>query len=126
VLQDASSRPFTETENTYVVRDEGTGQPILDSQSTTATGFPQLTRSDRRFYEGLLSPTKTTFTTHTYDALGNIATFTDAGEMGAQDDVFATVTYANCPSSYINKANHIDVRGNPAFTPSEVLGSVFG
>jgi len=60
VLQDASGRPFTETENTYVVRDESTQQPIADAQSTIATAFPQLTRTDRRFYEGLLSPTKTT------------------------------------------------------------------
>jgi hypothetical protein len=53
-----------------VVRDEATGQPIADPQSRTVTAFPQLTRTDRRFYEGLLSPTKTTFTTHTYDTFG--------------------------------------------------------
>jgi len=114
VLQDAAGRPFTETENTYVVRDEGTGQPLSDLQNTVATGFPQLTRTDRRFYEGLLSPTKTTFTTHTYDSFGNIATFTDAGEIGAQDDVLANVTYTNCQPAYIIKPNHIDVRGNGA------------
>ncbi|HLQ24523.1 MAG TPA: SpvB/TcaC N-terminal domain-containing protein, partial [Acidiferrobacterales bacterium] len=42
ILRDQTGRPFTETENTYLVRDEGTGQPLTDLQSTTATGFPQL------------------------------------------------------------------------------------
>src|SRR5207244_5385412 len=91
LTSDAAGAPFTETENTYVVRDESTGLPIVDPNSTTATGFPQLTRADRRFYEGQLSPGKTTFTTNTYDAFGNIATFADAGEIGAGDDVLATI-----------------------------------
>src|SRR5437879_7223584 len=112
LTSDALARPFTETENTYVVRDESTGQPIVDPNSPTATGFPQLTRTDRRFYEGQLSPGKTTFTTQTYDAFGNIATFTDAGEIGAGDDVLATIAYTNCQPAYIIKPNHIEVRGN--------------
>ena len=114
LTSDAFSRPFTETENTYVVRDESTGQPIVDPNSTTATGFPQLTRTDRRFYESQLSPGKTTFTTQTYDAFGNIVTFTDAGEIGAGDDVLATIGYTNCQPAYIIKPNHIEVRGNGA------------
>src|SRR4029077_4314806 len=68
--------------------------------------------TDKRFYEGQPSPGKTTFTANTYDAFGNVATFADAGEIGAADDVLATVTYTNCQPAYIIKANHIDVRGN--------------
>jgi len=111
-LLDAGARPFTETENTYVVRDEGNGQPIADLQSTTATGFPQLSRTDKRFYEGLGTPGKSTFTTHTYDAFGNVATFSDAGEpLVGTDDVFAQIDYTNCQPAYIIKPNRIEVRG---------------
>jgi len=113
LTSDATARPFTETENTYVVRDESTGLPIVDPNSATATGFPQLTRTDRRFFEGQLSPGKTTFTMHAYDAFGNIATFADDGEPGTTaDNVFATIAYTNCQPAYIIKPNHIEVRGN--------------
>jgi hypothetical protein len=82
ILQDAQGRPFTETENTYTLRNVDTGTEPVDGTSTTATIFPMLTKTDHRFYEGQLSPGKTTFTTQTYDAFGNIATFTDVGEVG--------------------------------------------
>src|SRR5207253_38153 len=116
LTSDAAGAPFTETENTYVVRDESTGLPLVDPNSTTATGFPQLTRADRRFYEGRLSPGKTTFTAHTYDAFGNIVHFTDDGEpLVATDNVEATIAYTQCqPTSYISKPNHIEVRGGGA------------
>jgi len=114
VLQDASGDRSPRRKTPTSCATSRTQQPIADAQSTIATAFPQLTRTDRRFYEGLLSPTKTTFTTHTYDTFGNIATFTDAGEVGAQMTLLATITYTNCQPAYIIKANHIDVRGNGA------------
>src|SRR5712692_5533264 len=113
VTADALGRPFTETDNTYVLRDVDLNVQPVDGTSTTATIFPQLTRTDRLFFEGQLSPGKTTFTTHTYDAFGNIATFADDGEPGTTaDNVFATITYTNCQPAYIIKPNHIEVRGN--------------
>jgi RHS repeat-associated protein len=112
VTADAFGRPFTETDNTYVLRDVDLGIEPVDGTSLTDTIFPQLTRTDRLFYEGQLSPGKTTFTTHTYDNFGNIATFADAGDLPATDDVFATIAYTNCQPAYIIKPSHIDVRGN--------------
>jgi RHS repeat-associated protein len=113
LLQDSAGRPFTETENTYIVRDESTGQPLATLASTTATAFPQLTRTDKRFYEGQLASGKTTFTTLTYDAFGNVETFADVGEpLVATDDVLATIRYTNCQPAYIIQPNRIEVRGN--------------
>ncbi len=110
---DAAGAPFTETENGYTLRDVDLNVEPVDGTSTTASVFPQLTRTDRRFFEGQVSPGKTTFTAHTYDTLGNIATFTDDGEPGtAADNVAATITYTNCQPAYIIKPNHIEVKGN--------------
>jgi YD repeat-containing protein len=53
-------------------------------------------------------------TTQTYDAFGNVATFADAGDVGATDDVAATIAYTNCQPAYIIKPNRIEVRGNGA------------
>ncbi len=111
ILQDAQGRPFTETENAYVVRDEATGQPLASLSSTTATGFPQLVRTDRRFYEGNSSPGKTTYTTHEYDAFGNVNRFTDGGDEGATDDIDATIVYTNCQPAYIIQPQTITVQG---------------
>jgi RHS repeat-associated protein len=113
-LVDAQGRPFTETENTYQLRDVGTAAAPADPASVAATLFPELIRTDRRFYEGQTSPGKTTFSTNEYDALGNIVRFTDDGEPGvATDNVDAVIAYTNCPS-YVIKPNHITVRGNGA------------
>src|SRR6266700_4595111 len=117
LTSDAAGAPFTETENSYTLRDVDQNVEPVDGTSTTATVFPQLTRTDRRFFEGQVSPGKTTFTAHTYDTLGNIATFTDDGEPGtAADNVAATITYTNCQPAYIIKPNHIEVKGNGTTT----------
>ena len=114
VLQDAQGRPFTETENSYQLRDVATGAVTADSGSAAATIFPEMIRTDKRFYEGNVSPGKTTFTTHDYDALGNIIRFTDDGEpLVATDNVEATIAYTQCePMSYLSKPKHIEVKGN--------------
>jgi RHS repeat-associated protein len=113
-LSDGQGRPFTETENSYQLRDVATGLAPADAGSAAATLFPEMVRTDKRFYEGQLSPGKTTFTTNEYDALGNIRHFTDDGELGvAADNVDATIAYSIC-STYVNKANSITVLGNGA------------
>jgi len=113
-VQDAQGRPFTETENSYQLRDVATGLAPADPASVAATLFPEMIRSDRRFYEGQTSPGKTTFTTNEYDAVGNITRFTDDGESGiVTDNVDATIAYTNC-ATYVIKPSHITVRGNGA------------
>ncbi|MFL6653730.1 MAG: toxin TcdB middle/N-terminal domain-containing protein, partial [Sulfurifustis sp.] len=116
LLQDGQGRPFTETENTYVLRDVTAGTEPGDPLSTVATIFPKLIRTDHRFYEGQVSPGKTTFTTNDYDDFGDVTRFSDAGDDGAADDVDATIAYStNCAAtSYVIKPNSITVKGNGA------------
>jgi RHS repeat-associated protein len=98
---DDAGRPFNETENTYLLRDVATGAEPADPQSRTATIFPMLVRTDERFYEGNPAPGKSTFTTQSYDALGNVDRFTDAGDSGAQDDVEAIIDYTACAATHV-------------------------
>jgi YD repeat-containing protein len=103
ILQDAAGHPFDELVNTYALVDVATGQ-AGDPQSTTASEFAQLIRTDRRLYEGNPTAGKQTFTTYQYDALGNITQVFDTGDTGAQDDLQTDITYAACPASYVMDA----------------------
>jgi RHS repeat-associated protein len=100
LVRDGSGRPFRETEHTYLLRDVATGTEPADPNSTGAV-FPQMVRTDERFYEGNPAPGKTTFMTNHYDALGNVDGYTDAGEAGTQDDVSATIGYSGCTDTYV-------------------------
>lgn len=116
VTADDAGRPYLETEQTYVLKDVGTGG-AGDAASLTATLFPQLVRTDKRFYEGQFAAGKATHTLHDYDALGNVVRFFDAGDSGAADDVDAYINYSNanpaCASRHIvGIALGIDVIGN--------------
>ena len=116
LTQDAAGRPFLETENTYLLRDVADPTGPADPRSTTATVFPQLVRTDRRFYEGQPTPGKTTFSTMEYDALGNVTRSFDAAEAGPADDVDTRVRYTAedpaCQASHIvGTPDVIDVYG---------------
>lgn len=87
----------------YALIDVATGQ-AGDPQSTTASEFAQLIRTDQRFYQGNSTPGKQTYITYQYDALGNITQVFDAGDAGAQDDPQTDITYAACPASYVMDA----------------------
>ena len=105
-MQDASGAKFAETQNTYVLR-------AVSGSGVTATRFPMLTRTDQRFYEGEQEPGKTTYTTQSYDNLGNIIRFFDDGDPNSQDQVVATVKYASCPDTYVMSIPvEITVTGN--------------
>ena len=113
VVQDASGARFIETENTYRLRDVETNLELANAQSTTATLFPMLIRTDQRFYEGSPQPGKTTYTTQQYDSLGNITGFFDGGDTGSQDDVSAIVDYSACADTYVvGVPTKIAVTGN--------------
>ncbi|MFI6698967.1 SpvB/TcaC N-terminal domain-containing protein [Streptomyces sp. NPDC050509] len=83
---DGAGRPFTETVNTYQLRDIATGT-AADPAGTTASVFPQLTRVDKKFHEGAQEPAKTTHTVMAYDEYGNLTGSFDAGDDGVEDDV---------------------------------------
>ena len=109
--RDAAGNKFTETEQTYLLRNVDTGAEPADAASTSATIFPQLVRSDQRMYQGTPTAAKNTFTTRHYDAVGNVDQSTDAGDVGAADDVVTTIAYSPCIRS---AATAITVNGGGA------------
>jgi RHS repeat-associated protein len=92
VTADAAGRPFTETVNTYTLRDVGTGRPV-DPKSTTATVFPLLSRAEKRSYEGQPTAGKSTSSDFEYDEFGNKTRVLDAAEAGPADDVETRMGY---------------------------------
>jgi RHS repeat-associated protein len=111
---DAAGRPFTETQNTYTLQEVGAG--VAAPHSTTATVFPQLTRTDRRWFEGQANPGKTTFTANSYDEFGNLTRVFDAADAGTADDVDTRMRYtadiAACrDSNIVGTPDGIDVFG---------------
>lgn len=114
---DGAGNPFTEVVNTFLLRDVHSPGAPADALSTTATIFPQLVRTDRRFFEGQAAPGKTTFTTMEYDSFGNLVRLFDAADAGAADDVDTLVGYTAddpaCQASYIVGApDALDVFGD--------------
>ncbi len=113
LVHDAAGRKFTEAVASYRLFDVDTQSPLPFAESTTATVFPQLVRTDQFFYEGLPDAGKSTFTTHSYDALGNMVEFFDAGDTGTDDDVLAAIEYFHDDANYIvGKPDGIVVTSN--------------
>lgn len=69
LVQSWDGKKYTETLNTYELKDIATGAVLLDSYKTNdaGTAFVALKRTDHRFYEGQPQPGKTTFMTYGYD-----------------------------------------------------------
>ena len=114
--QDGTGRKFLETAYTYALRDVDDPDTAADPASPTATIFPHLVRTDKRFFEGAAAPGKTTFTTTAYDAFGNIVESFDAGEAGTADDVVAKVVFTGADAAcragnIVGLAKQIDVFG---------------
>jgi len=116
-MRDAAGKMFTETENTYVLLDVDNQIPI-GPPPFFSTGFAQLVRTDKRFYEGTGTAQKSTYTAHEYDALGNITRFVDVGDSVSTDDIDAAIGYSACgltdlagQDNYIIEPIAITVRG---------------
>lgn len=115
VTTDAQGQIFLEIEHTYLLADLAGG--IADPDSTTATVFPQLVRTDKRFYEGQSAPGKATFTEMEYDEFGNLVRSFDAGDTGIADDVEIRIQYPTddpaCQQTHIvGVPDRIHVFGN--------------
>lgn len=112
---DGAGQPFEETVNSYQLRavsDVGAADPA----STTATLFPQLVRTDERFYEGQATAGVTTHTEMAYDEYGNVIRSLDHADAGTADDVEARFGYtASIPACrerhIVGIANFIQERG---------------
>lgn len=114
---DAAGRPFQETKDTYQLRDVTTGSTSADGQSTTATIFPALVRTDKLSFEGQSQPGQSTFTTMDYDQFGNMTRLFDAGDPGSAGTVETLTKYTAsdpaCVASYIvGTADVVDVNGD--------------
>ncbi|MFE7033661.1 SpvB/TcaC N-terminal domain-containing protein [Streptomyces sp. NPDC057621] len=110
-VADGSGALFTETVNTYDLRDITTGEPA-DGRSTRATLFPHLTKTESRWYEGGAEAGKSTSSEASYDAFGNTTRTIDHGEPGAADDVETRTRYTECADTHIvGVARAVEVYG---------------
>ncbi|MFE9747156.1 SpvB/TcaC N-terminal domain-containing protein [Saccharothrix saharensis] len=91
---DAAGRKYSDVINTYQPRDVATGAPA-DLASPTATVFPQLTRTERNFYEGQATAGKSTSVEMAYDEYGNTVRTTDRADTGAADDLESSLSYSS-------------------------------
>ncbi|MBE1576990.1 SpvB/TcaC N-terminal domain-containing protein [Amycolatopsis roodepoortensis] len=102
---DGAGRPFTETVNTYQLRDSAPGSV-----------FAALSRVDKRFYEGAEKPGKSTYTEMSYDDFGNLIRSFDAADEGVAEDMETTYGYtASDPAcrarNLVGTANLLEQRG---------------
>lgn len=115
IVQDGAGKKYLETLNSYQLRDVDSGQ-ILQGEfkdSLTATVFPEMIRTDKKFYEGQEQAGISTYQTFAYDALGNVNHFFDAADAGADDDVESFIGYHSDAANYIvGKADKIEVKSN--------------
>jgi len=108
---------FTESVNSYQLRDVGKPAGAADPASTTAVIFPQLARTDQRYYEGRDTAGKSTSVQMSYDDAGNLVRSLDSADTGPADDVETTIRYtaedAACRAGNVTgRAKAMDVRGN--------------
>ncbi|MDP9121775.1 MAG: hypothetical protein M3O15_10490, partial [Acidobacteriota bacterium] len=96
---DAAGRLFRSVDVTYQLRPVGPG-----------SFFPARIQEQTAFFEGAASAGKATSVAFDYDAFGNVASYQDAGDQGAADDIVATVAYAVDPQSYVILPSQIVVR----------------
>ncbi|HEX6686864.1 MAG TPA: SpvB/TcaC N-terminal domain-containing protein [Candidatus Limnocylindrales bacterium] len=89
---DSAGRPFMQTEHTYALRDVATGA-AADANSTTATVFTNLARTDRRYFEGQANPAKSDTATMEYDEFGNMTRNVELADAGPEDDLDTQVGY---------------------------------
>lgn len=91
VMTDGDGKKFIARANQFKLKDvrEGVKYPCLE-----------MTRQE--FFEGRDDPGKTTQTHFVYDSLGNVITFTDKGDVDAEeDDLVADITYHNVDELYL-------------------------
>ncbi|WP_189077520.1 SpvB/TcaC N-terminal domain-containing protein [Mangrovihabitans endophyticus] len=114
-IADGDGKAFTESVNSYQLIDVNTSA-VADPASTTAVIFPQLVRTDQRYFEGQDTPGKTTSVQMSYDDVGNLIRSYDSADTGTADDVETKIRYtaedtACRTSGVVGKAKAMDVRG---------------
>ncbi len=103
VMQDGTENLYTETLNSFALKDITTGAnlPSTFANNDAGTAFPATVEMQKNFYEGQTTAGKTTRVTYGYDVLGNIISYTDFGDSGTADDISSSITYHNITDKYI-------------------------
>lgn len=113
LTKDGAENPFVDTTNDYILRDVVSGAVLADTASTTARVFPELHRTDYRFFEGKRNPGKSSHSIYGYDEFGNTDELFDAGDPGDGDDRVTRIAYSKCEDSHIvGKPVEVIVTGN--------------
>lgn len=115
IVSDGAGNPFVETTNIYDIFNIHTGATLAVPNSTVATAFPRLIRTDTYYYEGQPTATKSTFRSYEYDTYGNTTVVFDAGEPGTQDDLAIMRHYfTDAPNHIVDKPDLLVVMGDTA------------
>ncbi|MGG8495190.1 SpvB/TcaC N-terminal domain-containing protein [Tenacibaculum sp. TC6] len=102
-LQDANENLYTETINTFELKDINSGTTLPDTfkKNDALAAFPAAVETTKNYYEGGSSAEKSMRMTYAYDVLGNVIGYTDFGEPTSDDDISSTITYHSISSNYI-------------------------
>nr|WP_321232910.1 SpvB/TcaC N-terminal domain-containing protein [uncultured Psychroserpens sp.] len=114
-IQDANENIYTESINTFEIKDILTGATLPDTyiQEDGGAAFPANIEMEKQFYEGQDTAQKNTRMTYSYDVLGNLTTYTDFGDIGNDDDYTTTINYHSVSAPYImNVPSSMSVLGN--------------
>ncbi len=115
ILQDESDNLYTESLNTFELKDVQTGTTLPDAfkQNDADAAFVASTEMQKNFYEGESTAQKSTRMTYNYDVLGNVIGYTDFGDDGSDDDISSTISYHSVLDKYIvGTPREITVIGN--------------
>ncbi|WP_417353690.1 SpvB/TcaC N-terminal domain-containing protein, partial [Flavobacterium alkalisoli] len=114
-LQDANENLYTESINTFELKDIQTGSTLPDTfkKNAAAAAFVASVATQKNFYEGEASAQKSTRTTYRYDVLGNVIGYTDFGDEGSDDDISSTISYHSIVGKHVvGVPKEIIVTGN--------------
>jgi RHS repeat-associated protein len=97
-VQDEAGKKYTETSNTYELKDISTGttlQPSFFDNDNGKNAFAALVASENLFFEGQNTAGLKTKTTYGYDKIGNITDVEDFGDGTTNDNIKAKIEYHN-------------------------------
>jgi len=112
IVKNAAGNKFTESINTYVLKDIHTGTilPNVFAQSDDGAAFAALTGTSSLYYEGQATAGKSSSVAYTYDVLGNVIAATDFGDPGAADDLTDSMAYHSVPAKYIMNVTSSNIK----------------
>lgn len=104
LIAGAVGNPFTETRNTYVLKDVVNGNTLSDNfDAIEAKGraFPALVETTELYFEGSPNAGLQHTMTYVYDNWGNVTDYEDQGDGSPGDGAFAKISYHDLTGPYI-------------------------